>query len=32
MAVAQGLGINYRMSQAPEHTNCNQFLPKETLI
>jgi hypothetical protein len=32
MAVAQGLGINYRMSQAPDHTNCNQFLPKETLI
>jgi hypothetical protein len=32
MAVAQGLGINYRMSQAPDHTNCNQFLPKETII
>jgi hypothetical protein len=32
MALAQGLGRDYRMSQAPEHTNCNQFLPKETII
>jgi hypothetical protein len=32
MAVAQGLGRDYRMSQAEGHTNCNQFLPKETII
>lgn len=32
MAVAQGLGINYRMSQALGHTNCNQFTAKETII
>ena len=32
MAVAQGIGRDYRMSQAEGHTNCNQFLPKETII
>jgi len=32
MAVVQGLGRDYRMSQAAGHTNCTQFLPKETLI
>ena len=32
MAVAQGIGRNYRLSQAIGHTNNNQFLPKETII
>jgi hypothetical protein len=32
MAVAQSIGRDYRMSQAEGHTNCNQFLPKETII
>jgi hypothetical protein len=32
MAVAQGIGRDYRLSQAIGHTNNNQFLPKETII
>ena len=32
MAVAQGIGRDYRMSQEEGHTNCNQLLPKETII
>lgn len=32
MAVAQGIGRNYRLSPAIGHTNNMQFLPKETII
>ena len=32
MAVAQGIGRDYRLSPAVGHTNNMQFLPKETII
>lgn len=32
LAVAEGLGIPYRMEQAPGHTNCNLFVPREKVI
>lgn len=32
LALAEGLGIDYRIERAPHHTNCNLYVSRETTI
>jgi hypothetical protein len=32
LAIRQGLGLSYRMEQSPNHSDCNQYSSRETIL